>query len=81
MERKYIQGTGFHTAQTQQKGGLGMVNISAKCRTLFLMRLLKQGKQQDSITAHWIDQYEKYIQHDNPPQWITLPKASEYLRT
>ena len=58
-----------------------MVNISVKCRTLFLMRLLKQGKQQDSITAHWIHQHEKYIQHDNPPQWITLPQASEYLRT
>jgi hypothetical protein len=65
----------------RQKGGLGMVNISAKCRTLFLMRLLKQCKQQDSITAHWIDRHEKYIQHDNPPQWITLPQASEYLRT
>ena len=60
----------------RHKGCLGMVNISAKCRTLFLMQLLKQGKQQDSITAHWIDQHEKYIQHDNPPQWITLPLAS-----
>ena len=63
----------------KHEGGLGMVN-RAKCRTLFIMRILKQCQQKDNITAQWIEQHAHFIQHNNPPHWIPLPQATEYLR-
>jgi hypothetical protein len=44
------------------------------------MRILKQCQQKDSITAQWIEQHAHFIQHNNPPHWIPLPQATEYLR-
>jgi hypothetical protein len=61
-------------------GGLGMINIKAKCQTLYLMRMQQLHRDQDSITARWLTQHHRFIQHNNPPNWIRLPTALEYLR-
>jgi hypothetical protein len=47
--------------------GLRMIDVKAKCHTLFLTRILLQQQQHDSITAQWLTQHEQLIQHQNPP--------------
>jgi hypothetical protein len=62
-------------------GGLAMINIRVKCRTLYFTRIMKQYQQKESITGKWIRQHAQYVQNQIPPQWVLLPEEIEYLRT
>lgn len=64
----------------KHEGGLAMINIREKCRTLFITRITKQCQQKENITAKWIRQHAHFVQHNNTPQWVSLPKVIEYLR-
>ena len=41
---------------------------------------MKQYQQRGNITGKWIKQHAQYVQNQNPPQWVPLPKEIEYLR-
>lgn len=66
--------------QPEIKGGLQMTDVKAKCHALFITRILLQQRQQDSLTAQWLTQHTHLVQYQNPPNWVQLPEALEYLR-
>jgi hypothetical protein len=37
-------------------------------------------RHEENITARWLTQHQRLIQHTNPPNWLWLPQALEYLR-
>ena len=65
----------------KHEGGLDMINIKAKCCTLYITRIMKQSQQRGNITGTWIKHHAQYAQKQNPPQWAPLPKEIEYLRS
>jgi hypothetical protein len=63
------------------KGGIVMVDIKAKCNTLYITRLLTQSKKPETVTALWLSQHKGSMQLHNPPNWTFLSPPMEYLRT
>jgi hypothetical protein len=51
-----------------------MINIKAKCQTLYLMRMQQLHRYEDNITARWLTKHHRLIQYTNPPNWIWLPQ-------
>jgi hypothetical protein len=56
-----------------------MVNIRAKCATLYFTRLEAQRKTKDIPTDHWLDTMKPIIQWVNPPNRKIMTKSIEYL--
>jgi hypothetical protein len=67
MERLDFSSSCYYVIQKQLEGGLEMIDIKAKCDTLFIMRLQGQSQKPDNITAHWITLHENLLQNNNPP--------------
>jgi len=73
-----------------QKGGLGLSNVEAKCRALFISRLRTTAEHEGTLTEAWLQQWnltEAWLKHwnltkahENPPDIRLIPRQYEYLR-
>jgi hypothetical protein len=63
----------------KQQGGLGLINIAAKCRTLMHWRIQEQSQDCNTLTAMWFREWKIQIIEPNPPQIQRLPKGMEYM--
>ena len=61
------------------EGGINMVDVRAKCATLYFMRMEQQRHIQELPTAQWLRTLYATIQWKNPPNMAYLPKELEYL--
>jgi hypothetical protein len=64
----------------KQQGGLGLINIAAKCRTLMHCRIQEQSQECDTLAAIWFREWNIQIVEHNSPQIQRLPKGMEYMR-
>jgi hypothetical protein len=60
--------------------GLGLIDIAAKCCTLFLTRLKDQGKGKDTLTAAWLHIWHRRAPKDNPPNIEAILRTLEFIR-
>jgi len=70
----------FTLQREKIKGGWNLVNISAKCRALFMQHLQVQSQREGSITAEWLKYRELKAGSGNSPYPIGISEKLEYLR-
>jgi hypothetical protein len=58
-----------------------MVHLLAKCNAVYHNRMYQQSLQKDNCTAQWIQAHERLMQTECPPNWVELPRETEYMRT
>jgi hypothetical protein len=61
-------------------GGLGLWNIMSKCRTLFIARLWLLSAKRTGITYDWLRVWHLTGPPSNPPYFLDIPRALDYLR-
>jgi hypothetical protein len=66
--------------QTQNRS-LGLIDIAAKCRTLFLTRLMAQGEREETLSRAWIQAWDRRPPKDNPPNIRAIPRTFECIRS
>jgi len=64
----------------REDGGLGLIDIEAKCRALFLTKLREQGAKDGTLTAAWLQRWNLRKQEGNPPNILRIPRTLEFLR-
>jgi len=64
----------------REDGGLELIDIEAKCRTLFLTKMREQGAKEGTLTAAWLQRWNLRKQEGNPPNILRIPRTLEYLR-
>ena len=62
-----------------ESGGLGLIDIAAKCHTLFLTRLRDQGEGKATLTAAWLCIWDQRAPKDSPPNIQAIPRTLEYI--
>jgi hypothetical protein len=60
-------------------GGMGLIDIAAKCRALLLCRMYPQGHNDRTITAAWMRYWKLTGRQENPPQAMQIPVKFAYL--
>jgi hypothetical protein len=53
--------------QPKDAGGRALIHIMAKCMTLFILRMERQGQQADTFTADWLKKWHLHGRTPNPP--------------
>jgi hypothetical protein len=72
--------TPLSTLQTERaEGGWGLVDVEAKCRMIFITRLLTLSNGRTAATAHWIRYWGGEERMRNPPNRPNTPTELEYL--
>ena len=61
-------------------GGLQLLDIEAKCRALFLIKMRDQGEKEGTLTAAWLHRWDLREPKANPPHIEKIPRKFEYLR-
>ena len=61
-------------------GGSDLVDVEAKCRALFLHRMLVQGTRKVSVTAAWLRHWNRVCPVQNPPNVICYPPTMNYIK-
>jgi len=56
-----------------------MINIVAKCMTLFMFRMEGQGRRKGTFTAEWLTRWRLHEKTTNPPDIKRIAKKLEYL--
>jgi hypothetical protein len=67
IERGNFQGSIMHIKTTKKIGGRALTHMMAKCMTLFLLRIEKQGQKKDTFTAEWLTKWRLHVKTPNPP--------------
>jgi hypothetical protein len=63
----------------KRMGGMGLIDIAAKCRALLLCRMYLQGHNDRMFTAAWIRYCNLAGRQENPPQAMQIPGNFAYL--
>jgi hypothetical protein len=63
----------------KQDGGWNLINVEAKCRTLFLCRTRQQLTNSESLTCQWINECGREASRHNPPCKEGIPANVGYL--
>lgn len=63
-----------------QAGGLGLVDLQAKCLTLLITRLWKQCNRTHGVSSDWMQLWNIAKKKANPPNLSGIPMKYEYLR-
>jgi len=63
----------------KEAGGRALIHIMAKCMTLFILRIGKQGHQTATFTTDWLTRWYLYERTPNPPQIRRIPVTFDYL--
>ena len=63
----------------KEAGGRALVHIMAKCMTLFILRMKKQGQQKATFTTDWLTRWHLHERTPNPPQIKRIPAKFDYL--
>jgi hypothetical protein len=64
---------------TTVNGGLGLIDIAAKRRTLFLTRLRAQGERAGTLTAAWLQVWDQRSPRENHPNIRAILRKFEYI--
>ena len=56
------------------------MDIEAKCRALFLIKMRDQGEKEGTLTAAWLQRWDLREPTGNPPHIDRIPRKFEYLR-
>jgi hypothetical protein len=68
------------TLQREKKeGGWGLVDLAAKCRSLFLCRATKHTILDDPNSDGWLKVWKLHTAISNPPDITSIPENMEYL--
>jgi len=59
--------------------GRALIHIMAKCVTLFMLLMQKQGRRTDIFTADWLTKWRLHGRIPNPPQIKRIPTKFDYL--
>jgi len=51
----------------------------AKCMTLFIVRMEKQGRRTDTFTTDWLTKWRLHGRTPNPPQIKRIPTKFDYV--
>jgi len=57
----------------KEAGRRALVHILAKCMTLFILRMEKQGQQMATFTTDWLTRWHLHERTPNPPQIKRIP--------
>jgi hypothetical protein len=57
----------------KRMGRMGLIDIAAKCRALFLCQMYLQGHNDRTITAAWMRYWNLTGRQENPPQAMQIP--------
>jgi len=63
----------------KELGGRALTHITAKCMTLFMLRMEKQGQRIDTFTEKWLTQWRLHRRTPNPPLIKRIPTKFDYL--
>jgi len=63
----------------KREGGRALINVMAKCMTLFVMRMEKQCTKKGTLTAEWIRTWTRKSRPVNPPDITHTPKKLNYI--
>ena len=63
----------------KESGGRALIYIMAKCMTLFVLRMEKQGLRTDTFTADCLTKWRLHGRTPNPPQIKRIPTKFDYL--
>ena len=63
----------------KEAGGRALIYIMAKCMTLFILRMKKQGQQKATFTTDWLTRWHLHERTPNPPQIKRIPAKFDYL--
>ena len=66
--------------RTKQKGGMGLIDITAKCWVLLLSCMHMQGQNVGSATASWLKEWKLIGLQENPPYTLWIPGQLGYLQ-
>ena len=66
--------------RSPQEGGLGLSNVEAKCRALFISRLQTNAEHEGTLTEAWLQQWNMTKVQRNPLDIRLIPRQYEYLR-
>jgi hypothetical protein len=64
-----------------EEGGLNLIDVTAKCRSLYLTRFWAQGERDGSLTAALLNAWTLLSPGMNPPHIQAIPGNMAYLRT
>jgi len=64
----------------REEGGRELLDVEAKCRTLFLTKMRDQGAKEGTLTAGWLQRWNLRKPEGNPPNILRTPRTFEYLR-
>ena len=56
-----------------------LINVTAKCMTLFIQRLEKQSQRTGTLMAEWIEKWNLHARSSNPPDITRVQRKLEYL--
>jgi hypothetical protein len=63
----------------KRMGGMGLIDIAAKCRALLLGRVYRQGHNDKTVTAAWMRYWNLTGRRENPPHDMQIPGKYAYL--
>jgi len=63
----------------KQDGGLELLDIEAKCRALFLIKMRDQGAKEGTLTAGWVQRWNLRKPEGNSPNILRIPQTYECL--
>ena len=63
----------------QREGGLGLIDIKAKCFTLFHNRCIQLLQRDATLIAEWITLWNRTVAPGNPPNTRSIPTDLKYL--
>jgi hypothetical protein len=63
----------------QREEGLGLIDIKAKCLTLFHNRCIQLLQRDATLTAEWITLWNRTVAPGSPPNTRSIPADLKYL--
>ena len=65
----------------REEGGWDLINIWAKCRTLFINTVQSHCEQKVTFTALWMRKWDIQPRTENPPYYAQVTAKLGYLRS